>query len=282
MSKDDNGIYFERGENYQIPKKAKVKLIDYGYKKEIKRSWRKPRNLRRYKRIGKNHFIDLSTGKINEYKNKNKFKTKKEITKAMKKLKELILYNFKGNLNELFITLTCANDITDLIEIKRYTKYFIKRLKRKYNNKKIEYIYKFEKMENGRWHVHLLIKDTKHKTLYIKNKEIEQIWKKGITKTQRITRKNNKKGANGIADYMSKETQLKEVPIGERIFIKSRGIKEPIEKEMTYENAKEDIGNDYDLVHEETTLVKRKDTNKIINSHKKEVYKKKKKGKKDE
>ena len=275
MNNDDNNIYFERGENYQIPDKAKVTVTDYDYKVEVKRSWRRQKNLRRYKRIEKNHFMDLQTGEIKKYKNKNKFKTNNEITKAMKELKELILYNFKGNPNELFITFTCEENITNLKEIKRYMKYFIKRLKRKYDKKKFEYIYKFEKMKNGRWHIHLLIKDTKNKSLYIKNSEIEKIWKKGLTKTKRISKENPINGKNGIAGYMAKLTQLKEVPIGEKLFIKSRGIKKPKKEEMFYEEAEKKVKDDYDLIYEKTTLVKSKSTNKIINSHKKEVYMKK-------
>jgi len=46
--KQSSRIYFEQGENYNIPKESEVTLIDYGNKIEVKHSWRKPDNLKRY------------------------------------------------------------------------------------------------------------------------------------------------------------------------------------------------------------------------------------------
>jgi len=186
--KQSSRIYFEQGENYNIPKESEVTLIDYGNKIEVKHSWRKPDNLKRYIKKDKYNYIDTKTGEIKPYKKSKKiYKTSKEINKRMEELRQLILYNFQGNKNELFITLTCRDNVIDIKDIKKYTSYFMKRLKRKYKpKKKFEYIYKFERMENDKWHVHILLKDIKNKTLFIPNDEIEKLWKRGITKTQRI------------------------------------------------------------------------------------------------
>ena len=179
-------IYFEEGENYNLPKESKVQVVDCGNKIIIKHSWRNSNNLKKYIRKDKDHYIDIDTGELLEYSRKSQYKTKKEIVKAMKYLRELIQANFKGNFNELFITVTCRNEVTDIRKIKRYAKYFIKKLKKKYPEKQFEYIYKFERQENQNWHIHFLIKDIKNKQLYIPNENIETIWNRGFTKTQRV------------------------------------------------------------------------------------------------
>ena len=63
--------------------------------------------------MDRNHYLDTETGEIKEYE-KKEFKEEKEIKKSMKELKKLILYHFQGNKNELFITLTCKDDVTEI------------------------------------------------------------------------------------------------------------------------------------------------------------------------
>ena len=185
-NKSSSKIYFEEGNNYPIPKEAIVNVTDYKNKIEIKHSWRKPDNLKDFQKHDKDHYIDKRTGELKEYSRDEIYKSSKDIKNAMKRLREIILLNFSGNDNELFITLTCEKEVMDIGEIKIYWKYFLRDLKRKYTQKKFEYIYKFERMKNGRWHLHVLIKDDNHKELYINNSEIKNLWKKGKTTTQRV------------------------------------------------------------------------------------------------
>ena len=237
--------------------------------------------------MDRNHYLDTETGEIKEYE-KKEFKEEKEIKKSMKELKKLILYHFQGNKNELFITLTCKDDVTEIKEIKKYAKYFIRKLKRKFEDKKFKYILKYERMGCGKWHIHMLLKDINNKELYIPNEEIEKMWKKGITKTQRvydgniINDENSKedelqevdvKGKVGIADYMSKTSQLWDIPIGEKIFTKSRNLTLPPKIEMKYGEAIENMTNDYEFDYEETNLIKSRRTDNILNVHKTERYK---------
>ena len=185
-NKSSSKIYFEEGKNYPIPKKSIVKVTNYKNRVEIKHSWRKSNNLSDFKRHDKDHYIDKRTGELKEYSRDEIFKSPKDIKNAMNRLREIILLNFSGNDNELFITLTCREEVIDIKKIKIYWKYFLRDLKRKYPQCKFEYIYKFERMENGRWHLHVLLKDENHKNLYINNSEIENLWKRGITTTQRV------------------------------------------------------------------------------------------------
>lgn len=275
---NNSGIYFEKGQNFIISKKSIVSVTNYGDKIIIKKSWKRPINLIKYKRIDKDNYINLSTGEICTYRRKSNYKTEKEIDKSMKQLKELISFNFKGNSNEIFLTLTCEDDM-NINEIKKSIKYFIKRLKRIYPEKRFEYIYKFERMKNGKWHSHLLLKDSKNKVLYIKNNKIQKLWKKGITKTERIYESNKKSpinnDVNNLSNYMAKKTQLTSVPRGERLYGCSNGIKKPSKKYMIYENIIKEIEPEFNFCYENTILVKSKKTDKVINSYKTEVYNKK-------
>ena len=185
-NKSVSKVYFEEGQNYPIPRKSIVKLTDYKSRIEVKHSWRKPNNLKDYKKHDKNHCINLRTGELKEYSKNEKYKSKKDIRNSMNRLREMILFNFQGNKNELFITLTCEEYITEIEVIKKYKKYFVRDLNKKFLKCKFEYIYKWEKMKNNKWHLHMLLKDDNHKTLYIDNDVIESIWKRGGTKTKRV------------------------------------------------------------------------------------------------
>lgn len=188
----DRKIRIEEGDNFNIPYDAEVTVVDFGNKIKIKNSWRKSSNLRNYKKIGKNKTLDISTGEIKEYEAGVGYKDFKEINQSMKKLKELVELNFSGEENELFITLTCTVPVVELKVIKKYRELFIRRLKNKYKECDFLYIYKFEqapmpgKNDEYCWHCHILLKDLKHKSLFIPNKIICKIWKKGFTQTQRV------------------------------------------------------------------------------------------------
>lgn len=297
-------IYFEEGENYNLPKESEVQVIECGNKIIIKNSWRKSNNLKRYIKKDKEHYIDTETGEIIKYSKNSPYKTQKEKKKAMNELKELIQANFKGNFNELFITVTCRDEIRDIRKIKRYAKYFIKKLRKKYPEKQFEYIYKFERQENQNWHIHFLIKDIKSKQLYIPNEDIEAIWNRGFTKTQRVydgysteermlTQEDEEllseeeatmnevlksikiTGSFGIVNYMGKTNQLTNFPRGERIYVKSKGIIPPNKTNMKYKEALDKIRNDkYYCMNETTIIVKSSLNDKIINRHKIEEYRK--------
>ena len=155
--KSSSKIYFEEGQNYPIPKKSIVKVTNYKNRIEVKYSWRKTNNLKDFPRHDKDHYIDKRTGELKEYSRNEIYKSRKDIRNCMNRLREMILLNFQGNDNELFITLTCKDEVMDIKEIKIYWKYFLRDLKRKYPKCKFEYIYKFERMENGRWHLHVLL-----------------------------------------------------------------------------------------------------------------------------
>lgn len=272
-------ITFEPGQNYLIPQEAEVTVVDLGNKVIIKNSWRKPKNLSNFPRVDKSHYQDKKTGDIKEYK-KRQYKGMNALKDSMNGLKDMIELNFKGNYNEIFLTLTCDKNVTDIKEIKKYTTKFIRRLKFKYPDKHFEYIYKYERnIENPKWHVHILLKDENHARLFIPNKIICKLWEKGITYAQKVYKgrikvdeNTGKKREESVSNYMSKTTQLYDVPINEYIYYPSQGIKRPTKKKMIYKDAKRTIKNGYKMQDEETILIRNAETKHLLNKHKKETY----------
>ena len=83
-------------------------------------------------------------------------------------------------------------------------------------------------------------------------------------------------GKSGIANYMSKTSQLNDFPRGERIYVKSQGIIPPHKTNMKYKDAIDKIRNGkYYFMKEKTIIVKSSQNDKIINKHKIEEYRKK-------
>ena len=138
------------------------------------------------------------------------------------------------------------------------------------------------------WHIHMLIKDTKHDNLYIPQEEIERLWNKGNVSISRITNRNineilsgidineeDKKEDNAITkviNYMCKTQSKEDVPVGKKLYYKSRGIKFPSVQKMSYQEAQALIKNYY-LISESTLLIASANTDKILKKIKEENYK---------
>lgn len=284
-----NGIYFESGENYNINKDKTVKVTKYiNGTVEIADTKVYRNNLKRYKKLSKNEYVDTVTGEIKEYE-KNEFKSIDGLKRGLRKLKQILRNNFFGNKNELFLTLTTDEVVTDYDTIIHYFNLFWDKLKRRYKN--LEYIYVVELQEDrNSWHIHCMIKDTKNKNLYIENDEIVKLWGQCNTKTNRITKRNIKKiineeesiaknckeeefGIERLINYVAKVRTKEKTPASKKVYYKSRGIKLAETEKMIYGEIIEKIGTDYDLEYENTVLVRSIVTDKIMNKTKKEYWK---------
>lgn len=270
-------VEFEIGKNYKIPETATVKVTDLKEEIIIKNIWRKPQNLKSFKRISRNSYLDLKNGKIKEYE-KRKFKTGKGIRESMNRLKMVIKRNFTGVKNGIFITLTSRKRVRNIKEIKEHTKKFLRKLEYKYKNAKFAWIYKFEKNNHG-WHVHILLRDLLENVNYISNEDIEKIWKRGISKTQRINDKKiiYKNERVNIANYLAKTSQLedKDIPASVSLWGANQRIVRPKTTKEKYKSVKNKIDRDYYKRTEKTVLVKDTETKKNINTIKTEIYKRK-------
>lgn len=166
------------------------------------------------------------------------------VKRTMTKLRRLIAHNFFGAQNELWITLTYRDHITDSKKAYVDFKLFMKKLKYKYSN--TEYISVIEPQLSGRWHFHILLKKTDVKRLRIENEIIEKLWGKGFVKTKRL--KSSDHVGNYLIAYLtnlkigdeftdketiSKGARLYLYPKGIRIYRRSKGIVDPIEETST-------------------------------------------------
>ena len=234
----------------------------------VKNSLKQNHNIGKYRRLNKDEFINIETGEIRKF-NIGNFKSEKSIRRSMNKLRELIELNFT-NTNFLFITLTTANldGFNDIKIVKNHFKKFIRKLTAKY--KDIAYVAKFEQHKNGNWHIHLIVKYLDNKPIFIDNdKIIKKIWGNNT-----YTELANKKDIEKVIAYMTKTTQLNNVPKDFELFTKSKNLRVKREK-MTFKEFKESIKNNCYKVSEKAIIVRHIMTNKILNLHKKIIFKKK-------
>lgn len=280
-------VYFVEGENCPIKKRDIVKVITYrdGKKIKIKNSLQHTNNnLKNYKKLNSEEYIFTPTGEILKYE-KRKFKNTESIRKSMNKLNETVLNNFNGDKNELFITLTYAIPETDFDKAVYDLKIFEKKLKKEFQD--IDYVAVIEEQQLRKsWHIHMLVKDFKHKTLIIPFEEVERIWNKGSVEVLRIIDKDLKQLSTKedeefewhspiarVAGYVSKTRSKENIPCNKKCYYKSRGIKLPAETKMNYEEAQIILNeNEACLLSEHTLLIKSVITDKILNKVKEEIY----------
>lgn len=245
---------------------------------EVKTMSANPVGLLTIQRVDKDHYIDLNTGEVKEYKHiENRSGSPESLYRTYKKIRDYINNNFTGAKNELFITLTYAENMTDVKRLYRDYEVFWKRLKRRYPN--LEYFCVVEPQARGAWHCHVLIKDPSTDNLYIPNSEIDSLWRNGFTKTCRLDCDNI--GAYltayladiALEEYVTLQDvpdtiTIKEVtiqddngkpvskrmvkggrcylyPSGMNIFRCSRGIHPPIKERMKFSQVKEIVGTAY-------------------------------------
>jgi hypothetical protein len=115
------------------------------------------------------------------------------------------------------------------------------------------------------------------------------LWKVGNTNTQRIGKNRNitnistedvseNDDINKIINYMGKiETKI-DLPVGKKAYYKSRNIKLPKTKTMTYKEACMKMGDNYDLQSEDTQLIINNKNGNVMNKIKNEYWKKNKGG----
>lgn len=186
------------------------------------------------------------------------------LAKSFKKMRHMINFNFTGEPNELFITLTFAKDSSDHKEVYKDCEKFMKKIRYKFKDQatSVEYINVLEPHASGQWHTHLLVKFNGMDKVWIPKEELEEIWGHGFASTKSL------KQVDNIGAYLSayltdielppdapyhderediriaevdgekkkflKGARLAFYPTGMRIVRASRGIKKPEKEEMEY------------------------------------------------
>ncbi len=184
------------------------------------------------RKLNKDEVLVLSTGEVKPV---NRSQSRKDnihsLRITLKKLRYLINNNFFGLENELFLTLTYSECMTDVKRLYRDGEKFIKRLRYKYKDvSTLEYVAVVEPQARGAWHYHILVKFPDVDFIYISHEELERLWGHGFVSVQDITSVDN------VGAYLSayltniddvKGGRLYLYPAGMKIYRCSRGIVKP-------------------------------------------------------
>lgn len=227
------------------------------------------------KKLDKDRYVDISTGEIREFEHsENRQQNYNSLRQTFKKLRYLINNNFIGQANELHITLTYKENMTDTKQLYKDFKYFVERLRTKYKNQSsIDYLSVVEPQGRGAWHCHMLIKFNDLDKVYIKNKDLRETWGNGFVKIKSL------KDVDNIGAYLSayltdieltEETALKAIaeesevvirevdgqekkfvkggrlhmyPPGMNLYRKSKGIYPPVREDVRYKDIKKIVGS---------------------------------------
>lgn len=242
-------------------------------------------------KLNRSEYLVKSTGEIKQYKQQhiNDCKSRGNLKRTFNELKYLIRTNFTENSqNQLFVTLTYADNMQDSKRLYGDFKNFIKRLKYKYPIHKFEYIVVAEPQERGAWHMHVMLKSNQP-VLYIDNKDMVILWGHGYTDTERL--KSDDVGNYYVAYFTDllddgnidnnaskskmrkKGERLELYPKGFKFYRCSRGIERPSVINCKYGDIVTKYGQpkytnayEIELVTEDVTtgdIVKRKTLNRV-------------------
>lgn len=177
-------------------------------------------------------YLVLATGEIKDM--DTSAVTRKDnllsVKQTMRKLRRLIACNFEGGSNQLWVTLTFRDNVTDPKDAYKVFDIFMKRLKRR--NADLLYIAIIEPQSSGRWHFHVLLKDTINQKLVISNKDMSSLWGEGFTSTKRLREGDNV--ANYVLAYLTdldfydideNNSKSKRIVKGARLVLYKKGLR---------------------------------------------------------
>jgi len=231
------------------------------------------------KKLDKDRYVDIATGEIREFEHsENRQQNYNSLRQTFKKLRYLINNNFIGKANELHITLTYRENVTDTKRLYKDFDKFMKRLRYFYKGySTIDYLSVIEPHASGVWHAHLLLRVNDLPKVYIKSKDLEDLWGQGFVKIKSL------KNVDNIGAYLSayladidldevkdKDTAFKVAsegceiktklvdgkekkfikggrlhmyPPGMNLYRKSKGIVPPDREEIRYKDIKKIVGS---------------------------------------
>lgn len=218
--------------------------------------------IEKVKRIDKDTYLDPTGNEKKEYIH-NTERTQNESTfyRTRRELNWLILNNFSGDNQELFLTLTYANPFLNPDGLSSDFRNYMKRISNQLkSNCSFDYIVVREPHLSGSWHMHVLLRCNKEITADIESVLIKK-WKNGTVHTQTIIQVNklaayltshlthliiDEDGEDSImVDYstmttknMMKNARLGLYPMQFRIYSSSKNIKKPLKRYMTLAECK--------------------------------------------
>jgi hypothetical protein len=255
-----------------IPPESVVKVTKMNHIVEVQHMEKMNRK-NNIKKLNKDEYVEISTGEIKEFKHSaNRQQSYNSLRQTFKKLRYLINNNFTGKGNELHAILTYKENMTDPKQLYKDFQNFIDRLRYKYKNESsIDYLCVVEPQGRGAWHCHVLVRFNSLKQIFIKNKDLRELWGHGFVTIKSL------KDVDNIGAYLSAyladveltdemvkdvykagdKVEVKEVegkkfikggrlhmyPPGMNLYRKSKGILEPERKEMKFKEIEKVVGS---------------------------------------
>jgi hypothetical protein len=257
-----------------IAKSAYVKVTKMNHIVEVQHMEKINRSVH-IKKLDKDTYLDIATGEIREFNHSdNRQQNYNSLRQTFKKLRYLINNNFQGKPNELHVTLTYKENMTDPKRLYDDFKRFMTRLKRKYKgSSSIDYVSVVEPQERGAWHCHVLLRFNDLDKVFLSNKVVRDLWEQGrIVSTKSLNEVDNigaylsaylsdvelndstlltaleenrevvTKVVDGKEKRFIKGGRLHMYPSGMNLYRKSKGIVEPERVEVRFEDVKKIVG----------------------------------------
>lgn len=232
------------------------------------------------RKLDKDRYVDLRTGEIKDFEHiENRQGSLNSLRQTFKKLRYLINANFLGQGNELHVTLTYEENMTDTKRLYADFKRFMTRFRRYCADLgSLDYLSVVEPQGRGAWHFHLLLRFNDVKKVYIENSKIAELWEQGYVKTksmkdidnigaylsayladieldaENLTYEDALAICNGTAEVVTKTVEGQEkkfikggrlylYPSGMNLYRKSKGIAFPERLDMRYKDIKKIVGS---------------------------------------
>lgn len=155
-----------------------------------------PVSLEKVTRLDKDRYVVHETGEVCEYRHsENRGQNIAGLKKTFKKIRQRVNANFCGAENELFLTLTYAENMTDPSRLYRDFDRFMKQLRYRYGD--VSYFSVVEPQERGAWHCHVLLRLNGRDRAFVPHKELESMWGHGWVWIRRL------QGVDNIGAYLS-------------------------------------------------------------------------------
>lgn len=261
------------GDKVFIAKNDVVKVTKMNHIIEVQHM-EKTNHTNHIKKLDKDTYVDLGTGEIKEFQHSDTRKDNyNSLRQTFKKLRYLINNNFVGSSNELHVTLTYKKNMTDTKQLYKDFDKFMKRLKYAYKDEStIDYISVVEPQGRGAWHCHVLMRFNDLDKVYVKNKDLREIWGSGFVTIKSLKDVDNigaylsayladveltgdtakiaiaqkseivEKEVDGVSKPFIKGGRLHMYPPGMNLFRKSKGIIYPEREEMRFKDVKKIVG----------------------------------------
>lgn len=175
--------------DYDLSRYKYYKITIGGRVLQLKAMKIKPKGGNHIKNLSADEYMVLSTGEIKKRNRNSAVNSHYSWRKRAHNIMMIINANFSSQDNEVFITLTYAECMTDYDRCQKNFKSFIEKLKYYYPD--IKYLAMPELQERGAWHIHVLVKSPLSKSLFIPKNNIDTWWRQGQTDIKRITTAEN-------------------------------------------------------------------------------------------